>query len=133
MQIRLEIDQRPLEQFAFAIPQHAFCGMVGVAHMTVPIDPENAHGALVDGELAQTQRFFPRLAFMQVIPGRQQAALQLPLLATLPDQRGDGAQQQHAEQQRQILPEACAVTQARILRLQPALVQLLQLFGWHGL
>ncbi|MNC22422.1 hypothetical protein D3C75_704230 [compost metagenome] len=103
--------------------------MVGVAYVAVPVDPEDAHRALVDGELAQAQRFFAHLPLHQAFARGQQAALQLALLPTLPHQGGQRAQQQHAEQQGQVLPEPRRLAQAWVLWLQPTLVQLLQFLG----
>ncbi|MNO63097.1 hypothetical protein D3C76_537890 [compost metagenome] len=107
--------------------------MVGVTHMAVPVDPEDTHGALIDGELAQAQRLFAHLALNKAFPRGQQAALQLALLTALPHQRGQGTQQQQTEQQGHVLPEARRLAQARVLRLQPALMQLFQLLGRHCL
>ena len=68
MQTGLEIDQRPIHHRTLAVAEHAFSCVVGVAHVTVPIDPENAYSALIDGELAQTQRLFPRPALVDGFP-----------------------------------------------------------------
>ncbi|MNN73115.1 hypothetical protein D3C81_1892060 [compost metagenome] len=68
-----------------------------------------------------------------MLPRRQQATLELALLAALPHQGGPSTQQQHAEQQRKVLPETSGFAQARVLGLQPTLMQLFELFGGHGL
>lgn len=132
-QARLEVAQRPLQKLAFGITEHAFSGVVGVPDMAVPVDPQNTHRTLVNRELAQAQGLFTHLALHQAFPRSQQATLQLVLLPALPHQGSQGAQQQQAEQQRQVLPEPGRLAQARVLGLQPALVQLLQLLGRQGL
>ncbi|MNZ30798.1 hypothetical protein D3C78_480820 [compost metagenome] len=132
-QVRLEVAQRTLQQRRLGITQHAPHRVVGVTHVAVPVDPEDAHRTLVDGELAQAQCLLAHLPLSQVLPRRQQATLELALLAALPHQGGPGTQQQHAEQQRKVLPETGGVAQTRVFGLQPTLMQLLQLFGGHGL
>ena len=57
----------------------------------------------------------------------------LVLLTPLPEQRDHCTDEQQAEQRCQVLPEACGVAQPWVFRLQPALVQLLQLLGRNGL
>ena len=58
VQAGLEIDQWPFDQPARRIAEHGFRCAVGVAHMAVPVDPEDADGALIDGKLRQPQRLF---------------------------------------------------------------------------
>ncbi len=83
-QVRLEIAQWPLQQLAFGIAEHRLRRLVGIAHVAVPVDPENAHGALVDGELAQAQRLFTALPLAQILSRGRQPVLDLQLLTTLP-------------------------------------------------
>ncbi|MNF50657.1 hypothetical protein D3C84_319580 [compost metagenome] len=128
-QLRLEVRQGPVRQAARCVAEHLFGGAVGVAHMAVPVDPEDAQGAVVDGELGEAQGFLGRLAQLQGVARVQQLPLQATALAAQPGDDGGGGQQQRPQQQAEVLPEAGGFAQARVLGLQPALVELVQVLG----
>ncbi|CAH0213824.1 hypothetical protein SRABI112_02200 [Pseudomonas mediterranea] len=129
VQARLEVDQGALDDRTGFIAQHGFGGAVGVAHMAVPVDPENADRALIDGKLGEPKRFLAGGTLGDIFARGAQASLQPTLLTTLPEYDGDTAQEQGQHQQRQVLPEPRGLGQARILGFEPATVQLLQLLG----
>ncbi|MNN58622.1 hypothetical protein D3C81_1736790 [compost metagenome] len=84
---------------------------------------------MIDGELRQPQRFFAGCAQGDVFPGGQQSLLKAVLLAALPEHDRDTTEQDHRKQQTEVLPEAGRLRQSRVFRLQPLVVQLLQIFG----
>ncbi|MNM54338.1 hypothetical protein D3C81_654600 [compost metagenome] len=129
VQAGLEIDQGPIDDPSGRIAQHAFRRAVGVAHMAVPVDPEDADGALVDGKLGEPQGLFAGGAQGNVFLRGQQALLQVVLLATLPDHDGHATHRQHGQQQAEVLPKPRRLGEPRILGLQPLIVQLLQILG----
>ena len=131
-QAGLEVRQGPLDHLAGGVAEHVLGGAVGVAHVAVPVDPEDAHGAAVDGELRQAQGFLGRLAQLHVAARGEQALLQHVALVAQPQRGGQGQYQQQAEEDAEVLPETGGLPQARVLRLQPALVQLVQLLGRQG-
>ncbi|MDT4867657.1 hypothetical protein FQZ97_1025810 [compost metagenome] len=49
--------------------------------MAVPVHPEDAEGAVVDGELGETQRLFGGIPQLQCVAGIEQLTLQPALLA----------------------------------------------------
>ena len=126
VQAGLEVGQRTVHELTVGMAEHLFGGAVGVAYAAVPVDPEDAQGAVVDGELGQAQRLLGRLAQLQVAAGAVQPGFQRMLLAPLEEHRRQRAGQQQAEEDRQVLPEPRRLAEARILGLQPALVQLVQ-------
>ncbi len=79
--------------------------MVGVAHMAVPVDPQDADGALIDGKLRQPQRFGTGGARGAFFTGGEQAMLQHTLLAALPEHDRQAGEQQQAQQQAEVLPQ----------------------------
>ncbi len=97
VQVRLEVDQRTLDHLPRRIAQHEFCRPVGITHATVPIDPENTNGALINRELCQSQRLFAFNATGEVFTPSQQFLLQRLLLTTLPDHDGETGQQHHQQ------------------------------------
>ncbi|MNN16459.1 hypothetical protein D3C81_1295970 [compost metagenome] len=98
MQSGLEVDQWPVDHRTLGIAKHVFSGAVGITHMAIPVDPENAHRALVDGELTQAQGLFPCLTLVDGLPRSQQVVLQLTQLAPLPHHDGNAAEQQRSKQ-----------------------------------
>ncbi|MNK98360.1 hypothetical protein D3C87_1187190 [compost metagenome] len=53
VQAGFEVDQWPVDDPARWIAQHGFRRTVGIAHVTVPVDPKDADSALIDGKLRQ--------------------------------------------------------------------------------
>ncbi|MCY1396527.1 hypothetical protein D9M71_115020 [compost metagenome] len=126
---RLQRRQRPLVQLAGAVAEHFPGGAVGVADVAVPVDPEDADRAVVEGELGQAQFLFGGVARLDVPLRRPQAPLHRAALALLPGEEGQRQRQQHAEQQAQAAPERRRFAETRVLRLQPALVHAIDLLG----
>ncbi|MDT4845436.1 hypothetical protein FQZ97_794220 [compost metagenome] len=65
--------------------------------MAVPVDPENADRAVVDGKLRQAQRVPGRFAQFDFMPCGEQTKLQGIALPTQQEQQRQTDQQQHAE------------------------------------
>ncbi|MNE11862.1 hypothetical protein D3C80_1046380 [compost metagenome] len=74
--------------------------------MAVPVDPEDADGALIDRKLGQAQGLLTGTALGEVFAGGQQGLLQGSLLPPLPDHDCQASQHQHHQQQAEVLPEA---------------------------
>ena len=116
-QTLLNLDQWPPEQTTHAVAEHLFGGEVGIAHMTVPTDPENAYRALVDGELRQPQRLLGGFTQGDGLPCIQQAALQNRALPAQGKHDRQRRQQQYRQQGADVLPEARRLAEARIFEL----------------
>ena len=126
---RLELLQGTVDHGLRGVAEHLGDRLVGVAHAAVPVDPEDAHRTVVEGELRQAQGLLGHLALGQGLPRFQQALLQPPALAPQHAEQEDADRQQQAEQDAQAAPEQGGFAEARLLRRQPALLQLLQLLG----
>ena len=129
VQAGFEVGQRPVDHRAGRIAEHLFGGRVGIAHAAVPVDPENAHGALVDGELGAPEGLFRRLLLAELQAGIEQAFFQRAALTQQPGEDRRTGQQQRQQHQADVLPQARRLAQARILNPQPAVVQLVELPG----
>ena len=97
MQAGLQLTQWLVHQLTGGVAEHAFGSAVGVAQVTVPVDPENAHRAVVDGELTQAQCLGGLLVTIQLATRTQQPSLEQTRLLSLPIQRGCPQHQQQAE------------------------------------
>ena len=95
--------------------------------MAVPIDPENAHRAVINGELTQPQRLLGSLTLAQCCAGIQQLTLQAAALQQqVADNRGQ-RQQDEAKKHTDAFPERQRVAQLARCQGKPARLQLLEL------
>ncbi|MCY1347849.1 hypothetical protein D9M69_339720 [compost metagenome] len=132
VQVGLEVGQRPLDHLSRRVAEHLLGGAVGVAHAAVPVDPENADGALVDGELGQAQCLLGQFVLRDGLAGLAQALFTGAQAATQHRGEQETEQRQHAEQHREVAPEAQRLAEARLGGLQPALLQTLMLVAGPG-
>lgn len=123
-QRRIECFQWLIQQSAGGMPEQHLGGLVGVAHATVPVEPEDADGAVIETKLRQTLRFFGRLAQLDVAAGGLQPAFQHSMLAPLPGEHQQAGQQQNAEQQAETAPVADLAAQINAAGLEPLFLQL---------
>ena len=106
------------------MPEQHLGGLVGVTHAAVPVEPEDADGAVIQTKLRQTLRFFGRLAQLDIAPGGLQPAFQQAMLMALPGQHQQAGQQQHAEQKTETAPVADLATEVDAAGLEPLFLQL---------
>jgi len=86
------------------MPEQHLGGLVGVAHAAVPVEPEDADGAVIETELGQSLCFLGRLAQLDVAACGLQPTFQQAMLTSLPGQHQQAGQQQYAQQQGQASP-----------------------------